>query len=174
MREIAFDRLVNIFLTGILSAHAKHCIFLSHRDDNQSSEATNLPLSVIISDSAPTKLLECLAAPTRMSQMLYRTLIFFIMHHYRSLSDVDASVMMDARLSAYSIFHCQTEFTIFSNVPRLDKAPDGRYQWSFETKESMSYRWTMPLKHVSRIVMLDAMLALEQHLYELKGFLKFT
>ncbi|KAH9942702.1 hypothetical protein B0H21DRAFT_750399 [Amylocystis lapponica] len=180
MHEIAFERLLGIFIRNILSVHIKHFSFISD-GENRQPENTDLTLFVVTFENVETerKLYESWAARANMARLLHKTLIYFVMHHYRThdwaydrrLSDADAAVMMDARLCVYSIFCSRSECTVISHSPRLDKQSDGRYRWRFDMTQWVEHQWVMPLEYRDRIGLLTTMLAMEQHIYELRGLL---
>lgn len=133
------------------------------------------PLAAAIFDYTKTTVQDRDVARAQMAQLLHRSLVLLVMHHFDShgwaydhkLSDADAMVAMDPRLFSYGLFYSLTEFTICSNLPRPERQPGGHYQWVFENTLWTSYAPEMPLTHFARIVLLNAMLAVEQHTYEL-------
>ncbi|KAH9942710.1 hypothetical protein B0H21DRAFT_696152 [Amylocystis lapponica] len=179
VHEMKPERLIGLFVTNILGKNSDCWVSVPLRSAWEDTASTRPALVAIIAGDNATDKHDRYVARAQMAQILHKTLIMLVKHHYhsqgwaydRKLSDADADVMMDARLFAYGIFHSNTECTVCSNFPRLEKRADGEWQWIFDNREWMSQKFEIPLQHYQRIRLLNAMLAVEQHMYELNQVL---
>ncbi|KAH9942719.1 hypothetical protein B0H21DRAFT_696172 [Amylocystis lapponica] len=180
--EMKPERLIGLFVTNILGKNSDCWVSVPLRSVWEDTASTRPALVAIVAGNSATDKHDRYVARAQMAQILHKTLIMLVKHHYRSqgwaydrkLSDADAEVMMDARLFAYGIFHSNTAFTVCSNFPRPEKQANGEWQWIFDNTEWMTRKIEIPLQHYQRTALFNAMLAVEQHMYELNQVLCFV
>ena len=111
-----------------------------------------------------------------MTQTLLPTLELLVRHHYacrgwhsdRVLTDADAQVQLDKELFVLSVYFDDHAFRTFVNFPTLAKDAGRPYEWGCGNMEVRSFELRHPMNLNQRGAVFVTMLAIEQHVQNLK------
>ncbi|EMD34875.1 hypothetical protein CERSUDRAFT_117072 [Gelatoporia subvermispora B] len=118
-------------------------------------------------------------ACARVAYAAQRTLLTILLHHYwsqgwqldKELSEDDAKTPLNERFFVYSIVYNCDDWSIFANYP-ICRRVSGRFRWGFFMRRVQSTGISSPIDISSRVLLIKAMLAIEQHTHILHSILR--
>ena len=116
------------------------------------------------------------SARAQTTQALLPTLELLVRYHYachgwsldRTLTDADAQVKLDKELSVMSVYFDDHAFRTFVDFPILTKDAARQYVWGSRNVEVRSFKAVHPMNLDRRVAIFATMLAIEQHVQNLK------
>ncbi|OCH93884.1 hypothetical protein OBBRIDRAFT_789759 [Obba rivulosa] len=115
------------------------------------------------------------------ARALHPTMLLFLSHHYqsngwdaeRALSASDMDVSLDERLFAISVSYTNKTLSFFAHFPTMTQLGGGRYGWQLRYEHTETFTLSSPLLMRERLLIFNAILAVEQQVYVLGRLFPF-